>query len=612
MAATNIHGPQVLPGSVRFRLWAPGCERIDLELTEGARALLKMDAVGNGWHEVTTERAGPGTRYCFALPDGLRVPDPASRFQPETVHGPSEVIDSASWRWDDGGWRGRPWEELVIYELHTGAFTPEGTFRAAITKLDHLVALGVTAIELMPVAAFPGERNWGYDGVALYAPANPYGRPEDLKALVESAHRKGISMLLDAVYNHFGPEGNYLPIYAPDFFTRRHETPWGAAVNYDSAGSEAVREFVIENALFWLNQYRFDGLRLDAVHAIIDDGPESILAELAGRIRSTAWNRPIHLILENERNEAHWLERGADGAPHRYTAQWNDDVHHVLHAAATGENTGYYHDYLGDTEKLGRALAEGFAFQGEFMSYRGRERGEPAGHLPPSAFVAFLQNHDQIGNRAFGERISAIAIPKAVRAAAAVYLLLPQTPMLFMGEEWNASQPFPFFCDFGPDLADAVTRGRRSEFSRFPEFQDPEQRERIPNPQARETFEMAKLDWNEILDSGHREWLLWYREIIEARRKSVLPLIPSIRSGGKWEILGDGAVLVHWRAEYVDLVLAANLSNLQIGGLPLPASLIWQEGERPEPGGALQPWTVLWWTAEHAESREAEEERDDL
>jgi maltooligosyltrehalose trehalohydrolase len=314
------------------------------------------------------------------------------------------------------------------------------------------VELGVTAMEIMPIGDFPGTRNWGYDGVFWYAPESTYGRPEHLQAFVDAAHGHGLMVFLDVVYNHFGPEGNYLGVYAPAFFTERHHTPWGAAINYDGRDSSAVRDFAIENALYWLGEIRFDGLRLDAVHTIRDDSPRHLLDELAERVRGAFPDRQVHLILENEENEARRLGRNAERQPAHYTAQWNDDVHHVLHTAATGEGNAYYADYLGDDRKLGRSLAEGFAFQGERMRCRGNHRGEPSAHLPPDAFIAFIQNHDQVGNRAFGERLVEIAPDPAVRAVAACYLLLPQVPMLFMGEEWGAEQPFPFFCDFHGDL----------------------------------------------------------------------------------------------------------------------------------------------------------------
>ncbi|MGI4764886.1 MAG: alpha-amylase family glycosyl hydrolase, partial [Janthinobacterium lividum] len=354
------HGAQwVAHVGTRFRLWAPAHPHIDLVI-EG-RDPLPMEDIGNGWRERLVRDAEPGTLYRFRLPDGLLVPDPASRFQPADVHGPSEVIDPTEFRWRDDAWAGRDWHETVLYELHVGTFTPEGTFRAAIDRLDHLVAVGVNAIEVMPVGDFPGARNWGYDGVLPYAPDAAYGRPEDFKAFVEAAHLRGVSVILDVVYNHFGPDGNYLSVYAPGFFTERHHTPWGIAVNYDGDHSRPVRDFAIHNALYWIEEYHLDGLRLDAVHAIIDDTTPHLLHELSVRARHATLNRPLHLILENEENAASRLLRSDDGQAERYTAQWNDDLHHVLHVAASGEGDSYYADYVGDTEKLGRALAQGFA-----------------------------------------------------------------------------------------------------------------------------------------------------------------------------------------------------------------------------------------------------------
>ncbi len=582
-------------GSVRFRLWAPSHARIGMVL-DGAATPEPMQRDDAGWHSLVSRQARPGTRYQFVLPDGLRVPDPASRHQPEDVHGPSEVIDPITYVWQDTGWRGRPWSEAVVYELHVGAFTPAGTFRAIIDRLDHLVGLGVTAIELMPIADFPGSRNWGYDGVLPYAPDASYGRPEDLKALVDAAHARRLMVLLDVVYNHFGPDGAYQHVVTPQAFTDRHKTPWGAAINTDGAQAGPVRDYFIHNALYWIEEFHLDGLRLDAVHAILDDSPRHLLAELAERVRAAAPDRPVHLILENEENQAHRLARDAQGRPRWYTAQWNDDVHHVLHVAASGESGGYYGDYHGDTDKLGRALAEGFAFQGEMMPYRGHPRGEPSAGLPPEAFVAFIQNHDQIGNRAFGDRLTAFAPADAVRAVAAVYLLLPQIPMLFMGEEWAAAQPFPFFCDFQPELAEAVRNGRRAEFARFPEFQDPAQRERIPDPTAPATFESAKLAWDDTERAPHAGWLDWYRRILALRHAEICPRLPQLTRSGRYEVLGPGVVRVCWSIgdSGETLVLAANLSDRPAASVPeASGTVLWLEGSTGDDAG-LGPWSVCW------------------
>jgi malto-oligosyltrehalose trehalohydrolase len=586
-AHTMPHGATLLPrAGVRFALWAPAFERIAIEIDGNSAPMTPEEG---GWHIREDTRATVGTRYRFILPNGMRVPDPASRYQPEDVSGPSEVIDPTAYAWRDGLWQGRQWHEAVIYELHIGTFTQEGTFLAAIGKLDHLKSLGVTAIEIMPIADFPGRWNWGYDGVLPYAPDSSYGTPDHLKQLIDAAHARGIMVFLDVVYNHFGPDGNYLPVYAPQFFTDRHHTPWGSAVNYDGPHSRSVREFIIHNALYWIEEFHMDGLRLDAVHAIIDDSTPDLLHELAARVRSLAGDRHVHLILENEGNQAGPLARDDGGRPVAYTAQWNDDVHHVLHTATTGEDGGYYADYLGDTGKLVRALAEGFAFQGQVMAYRGRPRGEPSRHLPPTAFVTYIQNHDQIGNRAFGERLGVLLPPEKLRAIAATYLLMPQIPMLFMGEEWNAAQPFPFFCDFPGDLADAIRNGRREEFSRFPEFQDPEKRARIPDPLAYSTFASAKLDWTAFQKPPHADWLAWYRHVLATRHDTIVPLIPNIHDGaGQHECLGDGAVSITWTvAGHARLRLDANFSAIA-RDVPPPNRVIWQEGD---PGG---PWSVRW------------------
>jgi malto-oligosyltrehalose trehalohydrolase len=578
----NRFGPRVTPDATEFRLWAPKADPIRLEMDGVDVGDMQRDV--DGWHRLSAIAPG-GTRYRFILPDGLAVPDPASRYQPDDVHGPSEVIDLPA----PPPWEGRAWHTTVLYEMHIGTFTPEGTFAAATARLPDLAALGVTALEIMPVAAFPGDRNWGYDGVALYAPAACYGRPEDLQALVAAAHAHGIAVLLDVVYNHFGPEGNYLPLYAP-VFTEKHHTPWGPAVNYDDEGSAMVRAFAVENAVFWLETYGFDGLRLDAVHAIRDESTDHLLAAIAREVRERVTDRPIHLILENEENATHWI--GESGG---YTAQWNDDVHHGLHVAVTGEAEGYYADYHGRPELLARALAEGFAFQGEVMPYRGAERGEPSGHLPPTAFVAFLQNHDQIGNRAFGDRIHQGHDLAAIRAAAAAYLLGPQIPMIFQGEEWAASAPFQFFCDFGEDLNEAVREGRRAEFARFSAFADETLRSRIPDPTAPGTFQGSRLDWEERSRDHHHAMRGWYQDILALRHHRIVPLLPAITRGGRWTLSDDGLITVRWQAGEAELRLALNLSDRSCRweGDGEGSELLWHEGPAPA-ADSLGPWSCRW------------------
>ena len=542
-------GAETRPGgATRFRLWAPAAARVDLVLASAAsRAELPMTALEDGRYECLAAAAAGG-RYAFRIDGGLTVPDPASRSNPQDVHAPSMVVDPLAFEWQDADWRGRPWEQAVLYELHVGTFTPQGTFAAVIGRLDELTALGVTALELMPVAEFPGRRNWGYDGVLPFAPDAAYGTPEDLKRLVQAAHACGLAVLLDVVYNHFGPEGNYLHAYAPQFFNPAHATPWGAAINFDGAGSRTVRDFFVHNALYWIEEFRFDGLRLDAVHAIRDSSDPDIVAEIAHALAAgPGRERHVHLVLENDRNEARYLERDPGSRkPRVASAQWNDDVHHALHALVTGESDGYYADYAdAPLARLGRALAQGFAYQGEPSPFRGgTPRGEASAHLPATAFVSFLQTHDQVGNRAFGERVSALAPGPLARAALACVALAPQVPMLFMGEEFAASTPFLFFCDFAPDLAAAVAQGRRGEFARFAAFRDPEARARIPDPGDAATFAASRLRWEERERSPHREWLQLTAALLALRHRYVVPLLAGVR-GGMFVIV-NGALHVEW------------------------------------------------------------------
>ncbi len=556
-------------GTTRFRFWAPASKRIHLELDK-ARSTTKhaMSALSDGWHEFVARDAPPGTSYRFVPEGATAVPDPASRYNRQGVHGPSEVIDPLAFPWLNGDWQGRPWEEAVIYEMHIGTFTPEGTFTAATALLPDLADLGITAIELMPVASFPGDRNWGYDGVLLFAPHAGYGTPADMKGFVDAAHRAGMMVFLDVVYNHFGPEGNYLHGYCPQFFNPAHQTPWGAAINFDGPHSGEVRDFFVHNALYWIEEYFLDGLRLDAVHAIRDDSDPDIVCAIARALREgPGSSRHVHLIVENEDNEAAYLERDAKLSPRFASAQWNDDVHHALHVLVTGESDGYYADYADrPLERLGRGLAEGFIYQDDPSAFRnGERRGSPSAQLPPAAFVNFLQTHDQVGNRAMGERIGALAgDPKRLRTALACLLLSPQPPMLFMGEEFNASSPFLYFCDFGPELAEAVSRGRREEFARFSAFSDPVARESIPDPGDRETFTRSKLRWEERLAPGHREHLELTRRLLELRRQHISPRLA--RTGGhcgQHEIV-DGALRVTWTlGDGARLLVAANLGDAE-------------------------------------------------
>ena len=602
-------GAELRADGCRFRLWAPSAKRVELVLGQGQAARrLPMTARADGWYEMQTD-AQAGARYGFRIDDKQDVPDPAARFQPDDVHGLSEVINPAAFDWRDEGWRGRPWEEAVVYELHVGSFTKRGDYAGVRDRLDHLVDLGITAIELMPVADFPGRRNWGYDGVLPYAPDSSYGRPEDLKELVQAAHARGLMVLLDVVYNHFGPDGNYLSLYAAPFFTERHHTPWGAAINFDGPGSRVVRDYYIHNALYWLEEYHLDGLRFDAVHAIVDDSTPDIVEEIATTCaQGPGRERRIHLVLENDHNIARYLARDADGRPRFHTAQWNDDIHHAWHVLATGERGGYYSDYADDpARRLGRCLAEGFAYQGDPSSYRdGEARGEPSAHLPATAFVAFLQNHDQIGNRAFGDRLSALAPPEAVHALTATLLLAPSPPMLYMGEEWDTRRPFPFFCDFGPELGKAVTEGRRKEFARFPEFSDEKARERIPDPNDAATFASAVLDWDSFTDAGGAaaRGLAFRRELLALRARALTPRLAKINPGGRYRTFprsesgtgGDRGLIVEW--EFGDGARLALLANLGATPLPMPdlpgSSLLYSTHALPAAAAPLPGWSVYW------------------
>ncbi|QSA99029.1 malto-oligosyltrehalose trehalohydrolase [Methylococcus sp. EFPC2] len=602
-------GAEVLPdGRVRFRLWAPEAQRVDLCLVDrNPEAIISMASEAEGWRQVTTDQATRDTAYLFRIDGGHRVPDPASRFQLEDVHGSSRVVDPAAFAWSDDGWRGRPWEETVFYELHVGTFTSEGTFQATSRRLDRLHQLGVTAIQLMPVAEFPGRRNWGYDGALKFAVESAYGGPDDLKELVQTAHELGLMVFLDAVYNHFGPEGNYLHLYVPAFFSREPRTPWGDAINFDGEGSHWVRSFFVHNALYWLEEYHLDGLRLDAVHAIHDDSQPGIVEEIADAVRQRiGGNRTVHLVLENDDNIAAYLERDESGCARRYQAQWNDDIHHALHVLLTGEAGGYYRDYSDrPMDQLGRCLSEGFAYQGEPSPHRnGNRRGEPSRHLPPTAFVSFLQNHDQIGNRAFGERITQLASAESVRAAMAILLLAPSPPLLFMGQEWGSRQPFAFFCHFEPALAEQVTEGRRREFAGLPQFRDPVSLDSIPDPSAEETFRDSTLDWQTAETTEGRQWLAWHRELLSLRRLEIVPRLAGIRgNAADFRAFGERSLLVRWLlGDDSQLVLLANL------GPDATPAIEWPEGRllfalpealaTPSPLLGLPGWSVAWFIRE--------------
>lgn len=590
-------GAQVRDDGVRFRLWAPAQDEIRLvvESVQGEH-LLPMTRQNDGWFELVTDAAASGDRYRYVLDDGMRVPDPASRFQPDDVHAASEVIDPGAYPWQRPEWRGRPWREAVIYEAHVGAFSAAGDYDGACRKLDHLADLGVTALELMPLSDFEGRRNWGYDGVQPFAPDSSYGRPEALKRLIDAAHARGLMMFLDVVYNHFGPSGNYLGLYAPQFFTDRYHTPWGQAIDF-SRGE--VRQFFIHNALYWLEEYRFDGLRLDAVDQIRDASQPHVLAEIAEAVRTRFPDRHIHLVLENDDNAAHYLTRESS-APPLYTAQWNDDFHHAAHVLATDEDNGYYVDYTQQpAAALARALAQGFIYQGEHSGYRDHKRGQPSASLPPLAFVDFLQNHDQIGNRAFGERLAQLADADAVETLTAIWLLAPSIPLFFMGQEWAAKQPFLYFCDYQGELADAVREGRRREFGKFAAFADPAARERIPDPNDESTFAASVLDWNDAATPEGKRHLDFVRELLDIRRREIEPRLSEDLQGGRYVLAGEHALHVQWTlAGGARLHLAANPGDTPASGLDwtLPGKRLYARPHDLQAGTVTQlpPWSILW------------------
>jgi maltooligosyltrehalose trehalohydrolase len=529
------------PDQTRFTLFAPAADAVSLEVD--GHGSFPMQRTPGGTFEMTFA-CRAGTRYRYCLANGLSVPDPASRAQTNDVHGWSVVVDPGSYTWRTP-WLGRPWQQTVLYELHAGLL---GGFRGVQKELPRLSSLGITAIELMPVNDFPGRRNWGYDGVLPFAPDAAYGAPDDLKTLVDAAHAHGMMMFLDVVYNHFGPDGNYLGSYAPQFFRDDLRTPWGPALDFRRP---EVRRFFTENAIYWLMEYRFDGLRFDAVHAISES---DWLDEMARAVRETVEpRRQVHLVLENEANRASHMRGDFD-------AQWNDDIHHVLHVLLTGERGGYYEDFAQDTAaKLARALSEGFVFQGEPSLHReGGTRGSPSADLPPYAFVSFLQNHDQIGNRAFGERLTTIADPRALKAAIALQLLSPQIPLIFMGEETASQTPFFFFTDHHGALADAVREGRRREFAKFPDFVDPARREEIPDPNDVGTFERSVPH---PADEGGKARSDLYCRLLGLRATEIVPRLLGSRSAGA-SAVGPAAVIARWEmGDGALLVLACNLGE---------------------------------------------------
>jgi len=528
-----------------FRVWAPRADRVDVVL---GRARHPMDGPDErGWFEATVDGADPGDDYAFSLDGGDPRPDPRSRWQPHGVHGPSRLVDHGDFDWSDGAWDGGvPLAQSVIYECHVDTFSPEETYEGAISKLDHLVDLGVTTVELLPVVEYPGRWGWGYDGVDLYAPNSADGGPDGLKRLVDACHARGLAVIFDVVYNHLGPAGNYLGEYGP-YFTDRYGTPWGEAVNLDGRDSDPVRAFVLDNALMWLRDYHADGLRLDAVHAIVDTSATHILEELAVRVDALEAELRVtkFLIAESDLNDPR-IVRERDVGGYGVDAQWSDDFHHALHALLTGERAGYYSEF-GSVGQLAKALRQAFVYDGCWSPHRRRRHGRTPTGVPTTRFLAYLQNHDQVGNRARGERSAALVSDGLLKVAAALVLLGPSVPMLFQGEEWGASTPFLYFTDHeDPELGRAVTEGRRREFAAFGWNPDD-----VPDPQDPETFRRSKLDWEEVSRPRHRDVLDWHRRLIALRRST--PQLTDGRSDAvhvdfdeeaQWLVLGNGPLTV--------------------------------------------------------------------
>jgi maltooligosyltrehalose trehalohydrolase len=548
---------------VRFSVWTAASQAVEVEVIDsgGSPRLFPMQPGQDGMFAAHVAGISPGTCYRYRLNGRQSFPDVASRFQPEGVHGPSQIIDAAAFRWSDRNWKGIDVRDAVVYELHVGTFTPEGTFEGVRKHLPALRELGVTAVELMPLGDFPGERNWGYDGVSLFAPARCYGHPDDLRRLVAAAHAQGLAVFLDVVYNHLGPDGNYLGAFSPFYFTDRHQTPWGPAINFDGEHSRPVREFFIENALYWLHEFHIDGLRLDATHAIVDDSPRHFLAELSDRVHESfvaSTRRPL-LIAEDSRNLARMMKPteqdglGMDGLG--MDAVWADDFHHQIRAALAGDRDGYFQDYTGSTDDIAATICKGWFYCGRKSVFLDRPRGSDPAGLSPAQFVICLQNHDQVGNRAFGGRLHHAIDLAAYRAASVLLLCSPQTPLLFMGQEWAASSPFQFFTDHHESLGKLVTAGRRREFQRFKAFSDPKTRQAIPDPQAVETFVNSHLKWDERDADSHAATLRLYQALLHLRQTEPAlgarppgdssPLPPDfISRAAQAQAFGDSAVLV--------------------------------------------------------------------
>jgi len=550
---------------VQFRVWAPGLEAVSARIVSPEERTVPLERDAQGYHQGRAEGVEAGALYYYSLDGKIERPDPASRYQPEGVHGPSQVVDT-SHEWTDHCWFGLPLSEYLIYEIHTGAFTPEGTFEAVIPHLDELKEMGITALELMPVGQFPGERNWGYDVAYPFAVQNSYGGPAAIKRLVDACHARGMAAILDVVYNHLGPEGNYLKDFAP-YFTDRYRTPWGQAINFDGPHSDEVRRFFIENAVHWFTEYHFDALRLDAVHAILDHSPYPFLHQLADEIRELGkrLNRRIHLIPESAANDARLIrcpELGGYGCD----AQWNDDFHHCIHTLLTGERTGYYRDY-GRMSDLVKAYEEGFVYSGEYSPHHQRQHGTSSRNIPAERLVVFAQNHDQVGNRRNGERLSTVVPFESLKVAAGLVLLSPFIPLIFMGEEYAETAPFPYFISHSdPDLVAAVRKGRQQEFAAFVWQEEP------PDPQDEQTFLSAKLD-HHLTEQGHHQVMRrYYRELIDLRKR-----IPALSTLSKEKMrvsqFRKTLFIRRWQDESEAVILANFADAEQQVELSLPEGL---------------------------------------
>ncbi len=552
-------GARPVDGGVEFRVWAPAAALVEVVPEQPGQPAARLARTGDGYFAGRLGFLRPGDLYRYRVDGRGPYPDPASRYQPRGVHGPSQVVDPEAFRWTDAAWKGRELASLVFYELHVGTFTPEGTFAAAQRRLPYLRDLGVTAVELMPVSDFTGNRNWGYDSAALFAPARCYGAPDDLRTLVDEAHRLGLAVYLDVVYNHFGPDGAYAPLFSRRYLSPRHRSPWGAGVNLAGEGSGPVRRFFIENALHWIHEYHFDGLRLDATHAIPGGGPQPFLAELSAAVRQSLEGsaRQVHLIAEDHRNLARLVKPPSDGG-WGLDAVWADDFHHQIRRHLAGDSDGYFEDFRGTTEDIAATLRHGWFFRGQHSVHFGGPRGtDPAG-IPPHRFVICIQNHDQVGNRAVGDRLHHTIELAAYRAASALLLLAPQTPLLFMGQEWAASTPFLFFTDHRAELGRRIRRGRWREFRRFRAFAGATARRRLPDPQLRATFAASRLHWPELESEPHASTLSFYRRLLQFRRRE-----PALAAGSAFrvEAAGRHTIVLRRDAAGSSILVVARLSG---------------------------------------------------